>query len=426
MSCERNSGKAGACALASGISGLASKSAHLAGKAAQLARQAGPPVVGKAVQLAGKAAPVARRVAPHVAVVGGAGLAAYAGYKLVGWAINEANASYERTQQERREKRAKRIEQELLIVRDPERQQAKVSLQRDFIGAGSERFHEVFGDDHTHQRLSGNTWMAEGSRGKIAYESIDGMYVIQAIRPALGKEQVLQRKLAAYSVKNPVINAPSPPTVSEDRQTKSVLAENLAFIRQTKDRLTGKENGPEDEKITARQLLASNLDQVKETASVGARWYKDHRDQINAVDTTVASAVGVLTNPGTGAEKALQLAYLAGRANTQLSAIQALKQAGARLAEALKDPELKKAAVDIQRNLVGAEFSDAQVSSLFMDWDRTQLQENTWTFKGELGKLYFEDQGNGNVRLLDASPEIGCEVDLRNGLKSLQRQPVRA
>lgn len=341
--------------------------------------------------LTSKAANFAAKNAGTIALAGG-GLALAAGAILAGkkgarlWLEQVREA--QRRETEAQARRRRRIVQQ---VKDPDRRQAAQELQANLVGRTIRRgdlAHLVDGPGIN--RLSGDTWLVEGELGQVVVEDRgDGLCRIKAIRPELGQELALRNTLAAYTTPGS--------SRLETAQTTSPRPSSRAGRVAVRTR-TWLENNREEVKFAAANVAAYGLPLALSLAA--------GRRPARPVDLQSTSA------------RLVSATLTVGGLYTQFQKLKAAKLETRRLAEALDSPGYRPAAIALQRDFHDRPVSRKSLAALMRGIPR-RVAGDTWQVSGPLGRVYYDEAGDGQARLQAIRPALAREEQLYQGLKAL-------
>lgn len=341
--------------------------------------------------LTSKAANFAARNAGTIALTGG-GLALAAGAVLAGkkgarlWLERVREA--QRREAEAQARRRQRIVQQ---VKDPERRQAALELQANLAGRTVRRgdlAHLVDGPGLN--RLSGDTWLAEGELGQVVVEDRgDGQCRIKAIRPELGQELALRNTLAAYSSseQGELETRQSPPARPASRAGQAAARAK-----------TWLGNNREEVKFAAANAAAYGLPLAFSLAA--------GRHPARPVDLQSTSA------------RLVSATLTIGGLYAQFQKLKAAKLGARRLVEALDSPDYRPAAVALQREFHDRPVPRESLAALMRGMPR-RVAGDTWQVSGPLGRVYYDEAGDGQATIQAIRPALSREAQLYQGLKAL-------
>jgi hypothetical protein len=94
---------------------------------------------------------------------------------------------------------------------------------------------------------------------------------------------------------------------------------------------------------------------------------------------------------------------------------------------AINFPPNQKAAVDLQKNFVGARVDKQDMLDALNDWGEVRLPPdrllgNTWLAEGVYGRIVYDDLGSGECIIQAVEPRIGQEVKLASGLEAVSKK----
>jgi hypothetical protein len=92
------------------------------------------------------------------------------------------------------------------------------------------------------------------------------------------------------------------------------------------------------------------------------------------------------------------------------------------LVERIKAPNRKQAAIDLHTNrFLGRKTSVQNLVGLIGNRAPKIVSDQTYEIEGALGRVYFDDLGNGSISIQSVRPELGRELQLWNGLGAIIR-----
>lgn len=321
--------------------------------------------------------------------------------------IEEAKVADKARREKEAEARRQAAKRRTVLVKDPERQQAAAAVQKKYLDTyipfgktpGEEDFANIVGAINSAERLTDQTYRISGSRGEIVVDYMGGgMCQIHAIAPKLGQEIALRNALAAYTTA-------TPPAESNDKSGRgNGSGRRSESLRDAEKWVTDHQ---EEIQVLTDKYLRPATQQLINGRSVFSNPMQDYWYEVFNGEVYQPTAV----------EKINAATAMVNGMYQDVQRVQRKKRDAGAMAEAIKQPERKKAAIELQTKYATARVSRQNLEGLMGDGAKN-IAGHVWQVDGPLGRLYFETQGD-DCQIHGITPRLGGEIQLRNGLASL-------